>query len=63
MKRGSDARIPSLAFELRGDDAGVIEDEDVAAVEQPGQVEHGLVRNAVTLDQQQARGIARPGGP
>ena len=63
VQGGADPRLAAPAFELGGDDAGVVEHQHVAAPQQRRQIEDGLVGDASPVDQQQPRRIARARGP
>ena len=48
--------------ELGGDDAGVVGDEEVAGVEEGGEVADQVIRAGVAGDVEEAGGVARAGG-
>ena len=66
VQRRADLRlaIGTATFELGGDDAGVVEDEDVAGVQQAGQIAHApvLIGRICPPHHQHPRRIARAHG-
>lgn len=59
MERRADPRLSPHAFQLGGDDAGVVEHQQVARAQGGGQVAHSLVAGSGPVQDQHARRIAR----
>ncbi len=57
----ADTGIAAAGFKLGGDDARVVGDEQVAGLEQGGEIGDAAVLEG-GADVEQARGVARPGG-
>ena len=63
VQRRADPRLAATALELRGDDAGVVEDQQVAArAAAPGRSATPRVARRVAVEHQQPRRVARGGG-
>jgi hypothetical protein len=62
VQRRADAGVAARPFQLGGNDAGVVEHQTVARAQQRRQVAHAVIGDAVALDQQHPRRVARFGG-
>ena len=62
VQRRADFRLAAAAFELRGDHAGIVEHQHVAAAEQSGEIGDPGIAQPLGPHHQHPRRIARPRG-
>ena len=59
MQRGTDAGLAARAGQLRGNDLGIVEDQNVHWPQQLRQIADNMVGYPVAVDLQQFRAVAR----
>jgi hypothetical protein len=63
VKGRSDPGLSAPPFELGGDDARIVEDEDVPGAQEIGQVGDPMIREGIRPDEEQSGRVARLSRP